>query len=185
MTTHTTALALAAIFTLTPAFASAQEAEVAQEAELSPPPSIALNLQPIVGFAYSSIGGATWAGGAGLIAEFSLGDHWGLVTEAHARKTWGYGGEATRIGADLGLRYHLDPGLDGWFFGSQAGAWQSYREQGDFLLAGGAVNAGYRWLWDSGLNITARLGPGYAVGLVGADGHAVYIDSELSIGWAF
>jgi len=90
-------------------------------------------------------------------------------------------------GVALGLRVHLSGAQQGWLAGLNA----SYSQgEGDvlttqpisgtptvkeelidvkFSLAQLMGNVGYRWLWDSGLNITWRIGLGLGVHVVETD----------------
>jgi len=76
--------------------------------------------------------------------------------------------EATGVGFTLNYRYHLSHAMESWFVGSFA-RYRIYNGDGtsgstDFVfditeLTLG-LNAGKRWVWDSGFNITFALGYG-------------------------
>lgn len=122
---------------------------------------------------------------------------------------------ATGFGGGLGYRYHFRGEMNGGFAGVNLHAARASADAD--VVSGGmrrtfdvdvtalslTANIGRRWVWDSGFNITARIGAGYAdydLSSSSSDPDVqeaidevndfytripVAIDGELSIGWAF
>ncbi len=142
------------------------------------------------------------------------GYHGFIVEGDYARLSDDDSRQAT-FGGNLGYRYHWSGGQDSGFVGLNVGYGQGRGEAStttnnvtktfdvDSTVTRVTANVGRRWAWDSGFNITLRVGAGYGDYKITTDSDdpeakdaaksiddlltifPVAIDGELSIGWAF
>ena len=141
--------------------------------------------------------------------EYLLSGYHGLIAEglfSHSFKDGSNFGEAS-----IGYRLHFSRKQESSFLGVTAGlgfgsgkvGWHDNTIQQKLGTKFLALNYGKRWIFDSGLNITTRLGVGYGFHRVSTDDNEpiaqdvvnimnesfkllpVHLDIELSIGWTF
>lgn len=195
MSTRPLALAFASLAAVLGTSAGAAHAD-----EIARPNSI--NVSPL-----GIIGGGYYAanyerllpGGHGLLAEAG----YGRASDASSSSSTG--------AATLGYRWHWRGRQNSGFVGVSLGyvrgsaEWTDDNSAIDLTVSqlGVTANIGKRWAWDSGLNITFRIGGGYGKWKVSSDSTdpdvqaavddvedvlafiPIALDSELSVGYAF
>lgn len=147
--------------------------------------------------------------------ERLINGHHGFIVEGDYARVSDDSSEQATFGGNLGYRYHWSGGQDSGFVGLNVGYGQGTGEAStttnnvtktydvDSSVTRVTANVGRRWAWDSGFNITLRVGAGYGDYNITTDSDdpeavqaakdiddlltvfPVAIDGELSIGWAF
>jgi hypothetical protein len=146
--------------------------------------------------------------------ERMFGPHGLLVEGSYASSSDG-DTSSNSMGGVLGYRWHWNGTQNSWFTGVNLGfatgtgdavvtsGGTSETFNVDTTAVTGTVNIGRRWAWDSGFNITFRIGAGYGNYDVTTDSDdplaqdavelvddlltilPVAFDGELSVGWVF
>lgn len=143
----------------------------------------------------------------------------GLLIEGVYSSTEDDDTSSSSQGATIGYRWHWNGTQDSWFTGANLGYQigtgdavveatvngQTTKEKFDVDVKAftATINIGRRWAWDSGFNVTFRVGAGYGNYDVSTDSDdplaqdavqlvddlltliPVAVDGELSIGWDF
>jgi hypothetical protein len=147
--------------------------------------------------------------------ERLINGHHGFIVEGDYARLSDDDSEQATFGGNLGYRYHWSGGQDSGFVGLNVGYGQGTGEAStttndvtktydvDSSVTRVTANVGRRWAWNSGFNITLRVGAGYGDYNITTDSDdpeaqqaakdiddlltvfPVAIDGELSIGWAF
>ena len=154
-------------------------------------------------------------GSYSLNYERLVNRHHGFIVEGDYARLSDDESEQATFGGNIGYRYHWSGGQDSGFVGLNVGYAQGTGEAStttndvtktfdvDSTVTRVTANVGRRWAWNSGFNITLRVGAGYGdytITTQSADPEAldaakniddlltvfpVAIDGELSVGWAF
>ncbi len=155
------------------------------------------------------------SGSYGLTYERLLQGHHGIIVEGNYASASGSDASSSSAGATIGYRYHWrgnqDSGFVGLNLGYYDGSGTATVESGgmsttfdmDTKVTTLTANIGRRWAWDSGLNVTFRIGLGqgnYDITTKSDDPDAqkavelvddlltlfpVAFDGELSMGYIF
>lgn len=177
----------------------------AQELELAPERTNSVNVSPL----------GLLIGSYSVNYEKLFGGSHGLLVEGYFANSSGDDASAFSLGLSVGYRWHWSGKQNSGFLGVNAGYGLGGAEatintgavEKTFSLDTTALaltaNVGKRWAWDSGLNITLRIGAGYGNYGVSTDDPdpdaqdaveavdtllsflPVAIDGELSIGYTF
>jgi hypothetical protein len=140
-------------------------------------------------FSVSPVGGLGFTfrnvGSYAFVYERAFAERHGLVLEGNFIHVHGETAHLWTFGGSLGYRFHLRGLGDSPFFGVSAGYKTGFGKHGHDHGGGGAGeapsilrlnirqrsilgNLGYRWVWNSGFHITARMGAGYGAYVVTA-----------------
>jgi hypothetical protein len=155
----------------------------------------------VIGFTFRN------APGVALGYERVLGAHLAAVAEVDAIHVHGDPTHLWTFGGLVALRWYRAPLADSPFAGAGAQIERGFGRRGDDKLTIGQLGVlahlGYRWIWPSGFQVTARLGAGVGdtrvepkvdddAGRAAAEAAhdvlaftPVFLDGELSIGWRF
>ena len=155
------------------------------------------------------------SGSYGVTYERLLQGHHGIIVEGNYANSSGTDASSTSVGATIGYRYHWRGNQDSGFVGLNLGYYDGSGigtiESGgmttsfdiDTKVTALTANIGRRWAWNSGLNITFRIGLGqgnYDITTESDDPDAqkavelvddlltlfpVAFDGELSMGYIF
>lgn len=197
-----------------PLLASSAVAQVPSEASVEPVADVeksgtskenSVNLSPL----------GVLSGSYGLNYERLFGGYHGLLVEGNFSRSSGDDASSSSLGGTLGYRFHWrgkqDSGFLGINLGYHTGSGEGSIDNGaevktfdvDTTVSSITANIGRRWAWDSGLNITFRIGAGkgnYDVSTDSDDPDAqnvveavddllaflpVAFDGELSVGYMF
>ena len=198
-----TPLLAASALAQAPSEAPAQPMPVVQQSALDKENSV--NLSPL----------GILSGSYGLNYERLIGGYHGVLVEGNFSSSSGDDASSSSLGGTLGYRFHWrgnqDSGFVGLNLGYQTGSGEATITSGDTMkkfdvettVSSVTANIGRRWAWDSGLNITFRIGAGkgnYDVTTDSDDPDAqeavklvddllaflpVAFDGELSLGYVF
>ncbi len=198
----------------TPLFAASALAQAPSAMPMEPMPTVkqsALDKQNSVNL--SPLG--VLSGSYGLNYERLLSGYHGIIVEGNFSSSSNDEASSSSVGATVGYRFHWrgnqDSGFLGLNLGYYAGSGQGTIDNGttmktfdvDTTVSSITANIGRRWAWDSGLNVTFRIGAGkgnYDVSTKSTDPDAqeavklvddilsflpVAFDGELSLGYLF
>lgn len=155
----------------------------------------------VIGFTFRNVPGVA------LGYERVLGEHLALEAELDAIHVHGDPTHLWTFGALVAARWYRAPLADSMFVGVGVQLERGFGRVGDDKVTigqlGGLAHLGYRWVWPSGFQVTARLGAGVGdttvdpkvdddAGRAAAEAAhdtlaftPVFLDGELSIGWRF